>query len=442
MKSYRKVIIKVIAVCAAVTLLVGGVAGVRYVIYEQNRRADAAKQKEREDFVKRNQDISYAGKSVNGVELFGKTAEEIVAVMDEQKKGYLERTVSLQINQDNYRYTMKQLNESIVYVCSDGSKYSEEQESELAKKIVQLDKNESMEKQYQILKKTADGTDFSVTLQCSANKKKIAAIMAKFRKKYIVPVKNSYMDANRKISKSKKGQSLDIKKMEKELKAYLNSEQKSDYTANYTTTVVKPKWTEKELKKLKCEIGSFSTNYVGATSRGHNIQVGVSRINGTCLLPGESISFAEKVHDNTDGRYLKKAGSYLNGKVVQTEGGGICQISTTAYNAFLQAGIIPQKRYPHSMPVHYVPLGLDAAISTGVKDLEIKNTLDVPILILGETTNRTVSFRILSFPGAKKGYTYKTRSVQLSALRAKAYLDVYKGKKKIKSILLHTDVYS
>ena len=129
MKSYRKVIIKVIAVCAAVTLLVGGVAGVRYVIYEQNRRADAAKQKEREDFVKRNQDISYAGKSVNGVELFGKTAEEIVAVMDEQKKGYLERTVSLQINQDNYRYTMKQLNESIVYVCSDGSKYSEEQES-------------------------------------------------------------------------------------------------------------------------------------------------------------------------------------------------------------------------------------------------------------------------------------------------------------------------
>lgn len=98
-------------------------------------------------------------------------------------------------------------------------------------------------------------------------------------------------------------------------------------------------------------------------------------------------------------------------------------------------------RLPHSMSVHYVPLGLDAAISEGVKDLLVENTLDVPILIKAFTNGNTLTFQIVSYKGALKDYRYEPRSVVLSSLKAEAYLDIYKDDKLKESKFLHTDTY-
>ena len=252
---------------------------------------------------------------------------------------------------------------------------------------------------------------------------------------------NSHMEKNGDISKARKGSTLDIKVIKKQLKNYLNSDIRDDFETEYETTIIKPEWKKDDLKKVKEVISEFSTTFISTSSRGHNIIVGASRINGTCLLPGEKVSFDEVIHDSSDGQKFYAAGSYLNGKVVQTEGGGICQVSTTAYNALLKAGIIPVKRFPHSMPVHYVPLGLDAAISAGEKDLMIKNTLDVPILINGFTEGNTLTFQVVSYKDALNDFSYEPRSVQLSSLKAESYLDVYKNGKKKKTIYLNTDVY-
>ena len=88
------------------------------------------------------------------------------------------------------------------------------------------------------------------------------------------------------------------------------------------------------------------------------------------------------------------AGSYLNGEVVDSMGGGICQVSTTLYNAVLRAELEVVERSPHSMTVHYVELSEDAAIAGTYKDIKITNNYSTPIYIEGTTAGKTLTFTI------------------------------------------------
>ena len=88
------------------------------------------------------------------------------------------------------------------------------------------------------------------------------------------------------------------------------------------------------------------------------------------------------------------APSFASGRVVSSVGGGICQVSSTIYVSMLLAGIAPSQRYAHSLPVDYVPKGLDSAIVEGYKDLTFTNKFDFPIVINATTQEGvlTVSF--------------------------------------------------
>ncbi|MCH5267446.1 MAG: VanW family protein [Lachnospiraceae bacterium] len=439
-KFYKHAIGWVVA--AAVVAAAGGV----YYLVEKYQKENTVKQeariiKEHEAEVASYADKAFSDKWIMDREVSGMNADEMTAIFEEELAKYQDRLVSLTVDGEESTYTMEDLKEKIRYVCSDGTKFSPGEEKELAAKLIGIDKELSVEEQYLMILGETPATEEKVEITCSYSKKALNAVIEELQKKYIIPVTNAHIDAKGKISKTKNGQNLDTDTIKRELKSYLNSDTTDGFYGNYSTTVVEPQWTKKNLKKVNTVIASFQTTFVYTTARGHNIQVGASRVNGICLLPGESVSFDERVHDNSDGKKFRKANSYLQGQVVQSDGGGICQISTTAYNAILRAGILPEKRFPHSMPVHYVPLGLDAAISEGVKDLVIKNTLDVPILILAKTKKNVLSFEIKSYKNALGDYSYKPRAVQLSRLSAKAYLDVYKKGKKEKSILLHTDRY-
>lgn len=429
----------------AAAFIVAG-AGGGYYVYEKHQEKKAAREnariiKEHQDMVASYADKTFSGKWILEQDLSNMTMEQMVPVLKSEMEKYKNRVVTVSVDDKSTTYSMKDLKEKIRYVCSDGTKFSYGEEEELAAKLIGIDKDLPVEEQYEILQGQEAATEEKVTISCSYSKKALEGVIDKLKEQYIIPVTNAHMDAKGKISATKDGQDLDVATIKKELKGYLNSNTLDNFAGVYNTTVVEPTWRKKDLKKINTVISSFQTTFVHTSDRGHNIQVGASRVNGICLLPGESVSFDERIHDNSDGQVFRKANSYLKGQVVQTDGGGICQISTTAYNAILRAGILPEKRYPHSMTVHYVPLGLDAAISEGVKDLKIKNTLDVPILILAKTKKNTLTFQIKSYKNALKGYKYKPRSVQLTSLSAKAYLDVYKKGKKEKSILLHTDKY-
>ena len=137
--------------------------------------------------------------------------------------------------------------------------------------------------------------------------------------------------------------------------------------------VTKPQGSEEELSKVKDVLGTFSTNYASSASgRKANIANGSKKINGSVIYPGEEFSVYQTVSPfNADNGY-KLAGAYENGTTVDAYGGGICQVSTTLYNAVIRAELEVTERSGHSMIVGYVDPSADAAIAGEYKDLSLK----------------------------------------------------------------------
>lgn len=155
------------------------------------------------------------------------------------------------------------------------------------------------------------------------------------------------------------------------------------------TKISEPKGTKEELARVKDKLGSFSTSYkTSGASRSMNVKTGADHINGTVVYPGETFSTYDAVKPFTQSNGYAMAGSYLNGKVVDSIGGGICQVSSTLYNAVLMSELEVVERNQHSMMVGYVQPSADAAISESAgKDFQFKNNTDAPIYIEAYTTS-------------------------------------------------------
>lgn len=161
--------------------------------------------------------------------------------------------------------------------------------------------------------------------------------------------------------------------------------------------VDEPEGNAEDLAKVKDVLGTFTTSYsTSGGSRSANVANGCSLINGTTLYPGEEFSAYEAVAPFTEANGYYMAGSYLNGQVVDSLGGGICQVSTTLYNAVLLAELEVTERYNHSMIVTYVDPSADAAIAeSSGKDFKFRNNRDYPIYIEGTTTpDKHITFTI------------------------------------------------
>jgi vancomycin resistance protein YoaR len=113
------------------------------------------------------------------------------------------------------------------------------------------------------------------------------------------------------------------------------------------------------------------------------------------IMPGEKMGFNETVGQRTLAGGYKIAGVYVNGRHDTGIGGGICQVSTTLYNASLFANLKVLERTNHSLPVPYVPLGRDATVNYGAQNLVIQNTMATPIVVVSQYQPGKLTFRIL-----------------------------------------------
>lgn len=175
----------------------------------------------------------------------------------------------------------------------------------------------------------------------------------------------------------------------------------------------KAEHTKAELSVIKDKLGTFTTSYGGSPDgRCVNVANGARLINDTLLYPGDKFSVHDAVTPFTKDNGYRLAGSYENGTTIQTYGGGICQVSTTLYNAVLRAELEVLERSNHSMTVHYVELSEDAAISGEEKDFRFANNLKDPIYIVGKTDSdkETITFTIYG-----KEYRDKNRSIEFES---------------------------
>lgn len=159
--------------------------------------------------------------------------------------------------------------------------------------------------------------------------------------------------------------------------------------------VQQPKLSTEVAKECNTVIGGFETGYPGAgAGRKQNIAAGAGRLHGQVILPGETFSVAAALQPFTEANGYAAGGTYINGQLAESIGGGVCQLSSTLYNALLQTKLEITERYPHSMPVGYVPLGQDAAIAGDYKDLKFRNNTKTPVLLLCEATGEEVRIKL------------------------------------------------
>lgn len=152
-------------------------------------------------------------------------------------------------------------------------------------------------------------------------------------------------------------------------------------------------------------ISTYTTKYdASATNRSTNISLVANTINGKVLLPGETFSFNTIVGNTTKEKGYKLATSYINGKMAQDYGGGVCQVNTTLYNAVLRANLEVLTRRNHSYIVSYVDIGTDATIAYPTTDFQFKNNRNYAVKIIASAKNGILKVDIL---GVKEEVEYE-----------------------------------
>ena len=142
-------------------------------------------------------------------------------------------------------------------------------------------------------------------------------------------------------------------------------------------------------------LGSYSTNYDATVQRATNVELAASRINGVVLQPGQEFSYSQTILPRTPENGYVEATVISGGEYTIGYGGGICQVSSTLYAAMLNAGLPATERHPHSLPVSYVPEGMDATIASTVKDLKFENIFNKPIQITATTEDGILTVTII-----------------------------------------------
>lgn len=128
-------------------------------------------------------------------------------------------------------------------------------------------------------------------------------------------------------------------------------------------------------------LGSYSTKYNHKIPRATNVSLASARINGTVVQPGATFSYSNTILPRTAANGYVVAPVYVNKQVSSGIGGGICQVSSTLYACMLTVGLPATERHPHSLPVHYLPEGMDATISGTSLDLKFVNIYSKPLMI-------------------------------------------------------------
>lgn len=193
------------------------------------------------------------------------------------------------------------------------------------------------------------------------------------------------------------------------------------------------------------ELASYTTRYDPSNkNRGNNITISAEKIDGTIVMPGEVFSYNQTVGERTIAAGYKEAPIYVNGEVVDGLGGGICQITSTLYNAVVYANLEIVERSNHQFVPSYVKASRDATVVYGSIDFKFKNNRNYPIKITCSVSNGIAKFDIY---GLKTDDDYEVEissritSQTSTSTNSEAYKILKKNGQVVSTTLLSRDTY-
>ncbi len=325
------------------------------------------------------------GVTIGGVEVGGMTEKEAEGAVADYVAGLMGREVTIAVADAKIAATAQELGFS-----SDAK--------ETVHEACQLGKSGNFFSRFQA-KSEAEAGEKKFALENQVDDAALQAYIESNCAQFNVKAKNSKLKRVKgkfKATKSRNGVEVQTEETVKAIRqALLEGTGTEPLEVAASVEVTEPKYTQEQVAKCKDLLGEYSTSYSSSgPSRANNVKIAAGRINGTIIYPEKTFSVNKTIKDRTSENGYQSAPEYASGKVVSGIGGGVCQVSTTLYNAVINAELKVVERSPHSMVVAYVDVSRDAAISGNTKDLKFKNNTDVPVYIEASADGGTLSFKI------------------------------------------------
>ena len=224
------------------------------------------------------------------------------------------------------------------------------------------------------------------------DEKKLNKYLMELNKKIYKKPKNATIRINNGqiiITKEKNGYKLNKDKLKNTLVEKIVNMDCSEEIIPIIT--IKPVYLYEDLSKIDTVLGRFETYFNSQNyNRSTNIKLAASATTNILLNQGEVFSFNSNIQNSDIGKYLKEAPVIINGKSEKGRGGGMCQVSSTIYNAALYSGMSIISVRNHSIPSPYIEKGRDATVSGGIIDLKFKNNYKTPVYIYNQVMGNKI----------------------------------------------------
>ena len=195
------------------------------------------------------------------------------------------------------------------------------------------------------------------------------------------------------FTESQPGVTIDQEKLYQQLTAALDRWEKG-VTVTAEPIIAEPEITTAEISQKFTLIAAYTTKTTSESNRNTNIRLACEAINGTALMPGQTFSFNEATGQRTTAKGYKSAGAIAAGQSIEEVGGGICQVSSTIFNAVARANLEITSRSPHAWPSTYVNIGEDATVNWPNLDFKFTNNTNSPIFLITYYKDRQMSAEI------------------------------------------------
>lgn len=328
----------------------------------------------------------YPGISIDGVDVSGRELYEVLLSLEAHEKS-LKDQISMNMVCGNQTWTVQ----------PDDLDYHTDYEA-VVKAAYQLGREGTVQQRYQAIQQlNTSGASFTITRGYDESLLKIITDQIAAELSYEA-VNATVADFNLSTleftyTDSSEGRYVNAEQLYQDALSLLRSGT-GGQTLAISQQVVQPDVRRSDLEGNFGMITEARTSTYGSNNnRINNIELALDTLNGYCIEPGETFSFNGVVGQRTAERGYKKAGAFADGMVTEELGGGICQVSTTLFNAAVKSDLAIVERQPHSRPVGYVDEGKDAAVSWPNQDFKFTNNTGYPVYILTtmtETKNRCI----------------------------------------------------
>ena len=325
------------------------------------------------------------GVSYEGISLEGKTYDEATAEINDYVNARLTRYMQWDVLGYQYDY--------------DGSTFSTTWTNpDIVNQLSDLTLKGNLVEQYK-KQKDLDASPVDLDLQFAIDENAVRSTVAEYTGHFAQDPKNATVTRENGqfiVTEGVTGIAFDTDAIANELIAKMEDFSTADaiqYSFPFTETV--PTYDSSSFNFSATPLGSYTTDRLGDAPRTNNIMISANNLNGNVIYPGETASALKMFHDVTAENGYQMGLGYESGKVVPSMGGGICQTTTTLYNAVIRAELTVGKRQSHSMIVSYVPPALDATVDypSGL-DFTFVNSSNYPIYIESYVNGDSVTVNI------------------------------------------------